>query len=53
MLVGGISEVLTAWIDGRIDADRQTLVADVTELFVALLDAASRIAARRADGAAR
>jgi AcrR family transcriptional regulator len=49
-LIGGLSEIVTAWIDGHIRADRQTLVADVTTLFVALLDAASTIAARRAEG---
>ena len=43
-LIGGLSEIVTAWIDGHIAADRETLVADVTALFVALLGAAADIA---------
>ena len=51
-LIGGLSEIVTAWIDGHIVADRETLVADVTALFVALLGAATDIATARADGPA-
>src|SRR4051794_22730995 len=48
VLVGGFSELLVAWLDGRIDVSRQQLVDDATELFLALGDAAGRIAMRRA-----
>jgi AcrR family transcriptional regulator len=51
-LIGGMSEVMTAWIEGHIDADREVLVADVTALFVALLAAATDIATARAARAA-
>jgi hypothetical protein len=49
-LIGGLSEIVTAWMYGHIRADRETLVGDVTTLFVALLDAASAIAVRRVGG---
>lgn len=48
VLVGGFSEVLVAWLDGRIDVSRQRLIDDATELFVALGDATAAIVARRA-----
>jgi AcrR family transcriptional regulator len=51
-LIGGLSEILTAWLDGHIATDRDTLVEDVTVLFVALLEAASRIASTRRPDAA-
>ena len=47
VLVGGFSELLVAWLDGRITVSREQLVDDATELFVALGDAAARIAAGR------
>jgi len=47
ILVGGFSELLLAWLDGRIRVSRRQLVEDTTELFVALGDAAARIAAGR------
>ena len=50
MLVGGLSELLVAWLDGRIDVSRQQLIDDATELFLALADKAGAIAARRAPG---
>ena len=47
VLVGGFSELLVAWLDGRIDVTRDQLVDDATALFLALGDAAARIAGRR------
>lgn len=48
ILVGGLSELLVAWLQGEIDVPRDQLVDDATELFLALGAAAGRIAARRA-----
>jgi AcrR family transcriptional regulator len=49
-LIGGLSEILTAWLDGHITTDRDALVGDVTALFVALVETAGHIAAgRRSD----
>jgi AcrR family transcriptional regulator len=48
VLVGGISELVLAWLDGRIDVARDQLVDDATALFLALGEAAARIAERRA-----
>ena len=47
LLVGGISEVLVAWLDGRLDVSRQELIDDTTELFLGLTETAARVAARR------
>jgi len=47
ILVGGLSELVVAWLDGRIDVPRERLVDDATELFMGLGAAASGIAARR------
>ena len=47
MLVGGLSEMLMAWIDGRIDVSREQLTDDVTELVLALGEAAAAVAAAR------
>ena len=47
ILVGGLSELVVAWLDGRIDVPRERLVDDATELFIGLGAAASGIAARR------
>src|SRR5215208_3152165 len=44
-LIGGLSEILTAWLDGHIPTDRDALVGDVTALFVALVETAGHIAA--------
>ena len=46
-LIGGLSEILTAWLDGHIPTDRDALVADVTALFVALVETAGHLAAAR------
>lgn len=48
IFVGGLSELLMAWIDGRIDVTREQLVDDLTELFLGLGATARRIAAGRA-----
>ncbi len=48
ILVGGTSELVVAWLDGRIDVSRQRLVDDATELFLTLGDTAARIATGRA-----
>ncbi|MET0458611.1 MAG: TetR/AcrR family transcriptional regulator [Ilumatobacteraceae bacterium] len=47
VLVGGISEALTVWLDGRLGISRDQLIDDLTELFVGLTDTAFRLAARR------
>jgi AcrR family transcriptional regulator len=47
VLVGGTSELVLAWLDGRIDVPRDQLVDDATALFLALGDAAAAIAAGR------
>lgn len=47
ILVGGLSELIVAWLDGRIDVDQQQLVDDATALFVGLGETAARIAANR------
>jgi AcrR family transcriptional regulator len=47
VLVGGTSELVLAWLDGRIDVPREQLVDDATDLFLALGEAAARIAERR------
>lgn len=47
VLVGGTSELVLAWLDGRITVSREQLVDDATTLFLALGEAAAGIAARR------
>ena len=41
MLVGGLSELVLAWVDGRIDVDRDQLVDQATALVVALAQAST------------
>ena len=48
MLVGGFSEILTAWLDGRIAMDADDLVDAATTLFVAVGQAAGEVAGRAA-----
>ena len=48
ILVGGTGELVVAWLDGHIAMGREQLVDDATELFLAMGDAAARLAARRA-----
>ena len=50
ILVGGTSELVVAWLDGRIDVSRDQLVDDATALFLAVGEAAAAVAARRARG---
>lgn len=47
VLVGGFSELLVAWLDGRIPVSRARLIDDASALFLALGDGAAAIAARR------
>jgi AcrR family transcriptional regulator len=47
ILVGGFSELLTAWLDRRIAVSRTRLVDDATALFLALGDATAAIARQR------
>lgn len=47
VLVGGLSEALVAWLDGRITVSRERLIDDLTALFVALGDATAGVATRR------
>jgi AcrR family transcriptional regulator len=42
-LVGGFSELLTRWLDGELPIDRDRLVHDATECFLALGRAADRL----------
>lgn len=49
VLVGGFSEALVAWLDGRLRMSRRRLIEEATELFLALGEATAAIAARRAD----
>jgi len=41
LLVGGFSEVLMAWLDGRITVSRRQLVDETTTLFLAVGEAAT------------
>ena len=50
MVVGGLSELLVAWLDGRIEMPRDQLVDDASELLLGLADTAARIVARRRAG---
>ena len=43
VLVGGFSELLVAWIGGRIDLTVEELIDDATEVFLAVWDATRRI----------
>lgn len=47
VLVGGTSELVLAWLDGRIHVGRDQLVDDATALFLALGEAAAAVAAER------
>jgi AcrR family transcriptional regulator len=47
-LVGGTTEMVVAYLDGRLDVARDQLVDDATELFLAMGDTAAAIAVRRA-----
>ena len=47
MLVGGVGELVVAWLDGRIDVTKEQLVDDAAELMVVLGETAANIAAAR------
>ena len=47
MLVGGFSELRAGWVAGRVDADADQVIADASEVFVALGRTTARLAARR------
>lgn len=48
ILVGGFSELLANWLEGRIKVSRAQLVDDASALFLSLGETATAIAARRA-----
>jgi AcrR family transcriptional regulator len=48
ILVGGLSELLVARLEGRINVSRKQLVDDATHLFQTLADAAADVASSRA-----
>jgi AcrR family transcriptional regulator len=48
LLVGGIAELIIAWLDGRLHVTRAQLVDDVVELFVITGEGAVAIARKRA-----
>ena len=43
VLVGGFSELLVAWIGGRLDLTAEELIDDATEVFLAVWDATRRL----------
>ncbi len=47
MLVGGLAEVLLAWLDGTLAITREQLVEDCTDLFVATGEASVRLVRAR------
>ena len=47
MLIGGVSEVLLDWIDGRIKASRDQLIEDLAVIALALGEATEKIARQR------
>lgn len=47
ILVGGIGEMLVAWVEGRLEVDRDQLVDDATTLLQSLSWAAAHTAASR------
>ncbi len=48
MLVGGLAEILLGWLDGTLRVDREQLIEDCTDLFVATGEAAVRLVGDRA-----
>jgi AcrR family transcriptional regulator len=47
ILVGGFTELLVAWLDGRLAVDREQLVEDATALFLGLAETGGNIARGR------
>ena len=50
LLAGGLSEILRAWQDGRLDAGRERLVEDCAQLFAAVGETAMRLTAPTSSG---
>jgi len=48
IIVGGLAELVAAWLDGRIDGPRDRIVEDAADLMLALGDTAATIAVGRA-----
>ncbi|PZR79919.1 MAG: hypothetical protein DLM65_09530 [Candidatus Aeolococcus gillhamiae] len=46
ILIGGFSQLLMDWLQGRVKLSRERLVRDATELFLAMGDAAAELAYR-------
>lgn len=53
LLVGGMSELVITWLQGRLDLTLDQLIDDASVLFVALGDAAAGVAESRAPSADR
>lgn len=53
MLVGGLSEMLVEWLEGRLDVSRDQFVDDVTSLVLAVGETAATVAVRREPGVRR
>jgi hypothetical protein len=47
LLVGGTAQLLVTWLDGDLDIDRESLVADLSALFVAVGEGAVALARER------
>jgi AcrR family transcriptional regulator len=47
LLVGGTAQLLVTWLDGDLGVDRETLVADLSALFVAVGEGAVALARER------
>lgn len=50
LLVGAMAEIMSAWIDGRIDMTADQIIDDTTELFLALGRRAAKMEAARLAG---
>lgn len=48
LLIGGMTELLMAWLDGRLDLTVDQLIDDITDLAIAVGEGADQIAKRRA-----
>jgi AcrR family transcriptional regulator len=53
LLVGGVTESIIAWLDGRLEVDRERLIDDLTELWVITGEGAVGLARDRAKAAKR
>ena len=50
VLVGGFTELLVSWLDGRVDLTPEQLIHDATEVFLAIRDATRALAAGQPTG---